>query len=84
MNKEASNKSAAPKNKAKHAGSSKANDLRDKSVVDLDAILVKAKAELLDLRIRKGSGQLDNPIRLRTLRREIARIHTITSQKKAV
>jgi large subunit ribosomal protein L29 len=60
---------------------SKAAKLRDSSIADLDKDLAKAKAELLDLRIRKGSGQVDNPIRLRILRRDIARITTVAAEK---
>ena len=69
--------------KAKAKSESKAAKLRDSSSADLDKSLAKAKAELLDLRIRKNSGQVDNPIRLRILRRDIARITTIAAEKKA-
>ncbi|MDR2845318.1 MAG: 50S ribosomal protein L29 [Puniceicoccales bacterium] len=59
----------------------KAAKLRDSSHSDLDIALGKAKAELLDLRIRQSSGQVDNPIRLRILRRDIARTTTILAEK---
>ena len=60
----------------------KAAALRDLSVEDL-----RAKAKELDdqsfrLRLQKAMGQLESPIRLRTTRREVARIKTIIRQKE--
>jgi large subunit ribosomal protein L29 len=49
--------------------------------------LVSRKRELRDetfhLRIQQQSGQLENPSQLRTIRREVARIETVLTQKKA-
>ena len=57
-------------------------ELRDLSVDDLRA---KAK-ELVDqsfrLRLQKAMGQLESPIKVRTTRRELARIKTIIRQKE--
>ncbi len=39
--------------------------------------------ERLDLVIKKASGKLDNPLRLRLLRRDIARIKTVEAGRKA-
>jgi len=60
----------------------KTAELRDLSVEDL-----RAKAKELDdqgfrLRLEKAMGQLESPIRLRTTRREVARIKTIIRQKE--
>ena len=60
----------------------KTAELRDLSVEDL-----RAKAKELDdqgfrLRLQKAMGQLESPIRLRTTRREAARIKTIIRQKE--
>ena len=60
----------------------KTAELRDLSVEDL-----RAKAKALDdqgfrLRLQKAMGQLESPIRLRTTRREVARIKTIIRQKE--
>jgi large subunit ribosomal protein L29 len=57
-------------------------ELRDLSVEDL-----KAKAKELDdqgfrLRLQKAMGQLDSPIKVRTTRRDLARIKTIIRQKE--
>ena len=60
----------------------KAAALRDLSVEDL-----RAKARELDdqsfrLRLQKAMGQLESPIKVRTTRRELARIKTIIRQKE--
>ena len=60
----------------------KTAELRDLSVEDL-----RAKARELDdqsfrLRLQKAMGQLESPIRVRTARRELARIKTIIRQKE--
>ena len=60
----------------------KAAELRDLSVEDL-----RAKAKELDdqsfrLRLQKAMGQLESPIKVRTTRRELARIKTIIRQKE--
>ena len=60
----------------------KTAELRDLSVADL-----KAKAKELDdqsfrLRLQKAMGQLDSPIKVRTTRRELARIKTVIRQKE--
>jgi large subunit ribosomal protein L29 len=60
----------------------KAAALRDLSVEDL-----RAKAKELDdqsfrLRLQKAMGQLESPIKVRTTRRELARIKTIIRQKE--
>ena len=60
----------------------KTAELRDLSVEDL-----RAKARELDdqsfrLRLQKAMGQLESPIRVRTTRRELARIKTIIRQKE--
>ena len=60
----------------------KTAELRDLSVEDL-----RAKAKELDdqsfrLRLQKAMGQLESPIKVRTTRRELARIKTIIRQKE--
>ena len=57
-------------------------ELRDLTVEDL-----RAKAKELDdqsfrLRLQKAMGQLESPIKVRTTRRELARIKTIIRQKE--
>jgi large subunit ribosomal protein L29 len=55
----------------------KAFDLRDKSKQELKDMLEGLHKELFNLRFRRGAQELPNPLRLRTLRRDIARIKTV-------
>ncbi|GLU49300.1 50S ribosomal protein L29 [Nocardiopsis ansamitocini] len=54
-----------------------ATELRDQSSEDLVGKLKEAKEELFNLRFQAATGQLDNHSRLRTVKREIARIYTV-------
>ncbi|WP_067964582.1 50S ribosomal protein L29 [Nocardiopsis trehalosi] len=54
-----------------------AQELRSESQEDLVAKLKEAKEELFNLRFQAATGQLDNHNRLRTVKREIARIYTV-------
>ncbi|MEY9215176.1 large subunit ribosomal protein L29 [Thermobifida halotolerans] len=54
-----------------------ATELRGYSVEELVGKLKEAKEELFNLRFQAATGQLDNNSRLRTVKREIARIYTV-------
>ncbi|GHD23594.1 MULTISPECIES: 50S ribosomal protein L29 [Nocardiopsis] len=54
-----------------------ATELREQSIEDLVGKLKEAKEELFNLRFQAATGQLDNHSRLRTVKREIARIYTV-------
>lgn len=56
-------------------------DLRSQSVADLNAQLVEAKKELFNLRFQNATNQLDNTARIKEVRKNIARIQTIMTQK---
>ena len=59
-------------------------DLKQKSVVELNEELVAAKKELFNLRFQNATNQLDNTSRIKEVRRNIARIQTaITAASKA-
>jgi len=59
-------------------------ELRKKSIADLNEELVAAKKELFNLRFQNATNQLENTSRIREVRRNIARIQTvITEMKKA-
>ena len=59
-------------------------DLKAKSVVELNEELVAAKKELFNLRFQNATNQLDNTSRIKEVRRNIARIQTaITAASKA-
>ena len=58
----------------------KIKEIREKSVEDLADARRSMKQETFNLRIQQKSGQLENPARLRTLRRSIARIETVLTE----
>ena len=60
----------------------KAGDLRVMTVDQLGDQLMKLKKERFNLRFQRASGQLENTARVRQVRRDIARIETITRQKR--
>ncbi|MEO0794736.1 MAG: 50S ribosomal protein L29 [Verrucomicrobiota bacterium] len=61
----------------------KAKDIRELSPEELNKKLRDTRDELVNLRVRKQVGQVENPSQLRSLRRDIARIETILNQKEA-
>ena len=56
-------------------------ELRDLGDEELFARLESDKEELFNLRFQLATGQLDNPMRIKDVRHEIARILTITSER---
>ncbi len=56
-------------------------DLRSKSVDELNTALVDAKKELFNLRFQNATNQLSNTARITEVRKNIARIQTVISQK---
>ncbi|MCL1999218.1 MAG: 50S ribosomal protein L29 [Turicibacter sp.] len=56
--------------------------LRDKTENELKTELVSAKKELFNLRFQNATNQLDNTARIRQVRKNIARINTIITQKQ--
>jgi len=56
--------------------------LKDKTPVELAALSRDLRQELFNLRLQKASSQLEKPARLRTLRRDIARVETALSALK--
>ena len=60
----------------------KAADLRVMTVDQLGDELMKLRKERFNLRFQRASGQLENTVRVRQVRRDIARIETITRQKR--
>ena len=61
----------------------KATDLRAMTEDQLSDELLKLKKEQLNLRFQGATGQLENTARLRTLRRDVARIKTVQRQQRA-
>lgn len=56
-------------------------DLKDKSVEELNNDLVAAKKELFNLRFQNATNQLDNTSRIKEVRKNIARIQTVMTEK---
>ena len=60
----------------------KTEDLRGRTVDELNDQLVALKKEQFNLRFLRASGQLENTARVRTVRRDIARIMTVLGQRQ--
>ena len=58
------------------------DDLRDKTMDELGVELVNAKKELFNLRFQNATNQLDNTARIHDVRKNIARIQTVITQKR--
>ena len=58
-------------------------DLKTKSASELNEELVAAKKELFNLRFQNATNQLDNTSRIKEVRRNIARIQTVITEKAA-
>ena len=61
----------------------KAADVRAMTLDQLDDEVLKLKKEQFNLRFQRATGQLENTSRVRTIRRDIARMKTIAAQKRA-
>lgn len=60
----------------------KAHELDELSNVDLETKLREAKEELFNLRFQSATGQLESHGRLRSVKRDIARIYTVVRERE--
>ncbi len=60
----------------------KAHELDEMNDVDLEARLREAKEELFNLRFQAATGQLESHGRLRTVKKDIARIYTVVRERE--
>ena len=60
----------------------KTKEIRELSVSELDIKLRETREQLLQLRLRKQTGQVDKPHLLHLYRKDIARLETIVHAKK--
>ncbi|GAA1476646.1 50S ribosomal protein L29 [Nocardioides aestuarii] len=60
----------------------KAHELDDMTDIDLEAKLREAKEELFNLRFQAATGQLESHGRLRTVKKDIARIYTVVRERE--
>ena len=58
------------------------SELMGKTADELQKDLVSAKKELFNLRFQHATGQLENPVQMRELKRNIARVKTIIREKE--
>jgi large subunit ribosomal protein L29 len=58
-------------------------EIRDLSVTEIDNKLRETREQLLQLRLRKNTGQVEKTHEIRVLRKDIARLETVRTQKKA-
>jgi large subunit ribosomal protein L29 len=59
----------------------KAKELRELSFEELDQKLAELKEELFNLRFQLATGQLENPMRVRAVRKDIARVKTVITER---
>jgi large subunit ribosomal protein L29 len=60
----------------------KAKDLREMTAKELAEKLNEYKAELFQLRFQLATGQLDNAMRIKSVKRDIARVQTVAREKE--
>lgn len=60
----------------------KAKELRDLSIEELEAKGRELRAELFNARIKHVTGQLENTAKVRTLRRDVARVETVLHERR--
>jgi large subunit ribosomal protein L29 len=58
------------------------NSLRDLTDVELNQKLLDSKSELFNLRFQLATGQLENPLKIRTVRKDIARVKTVIRERE--
>ena len=61
----------------------KANDIRERSDDELRKTLGDLEEQLFKLRFQKSTGQIENPIKIREVRKDIARVLTVINQRQA-
>lgn len=61
----------------------KAQDLRDKTPDQLREELASLKKEAFNLRFQQATGQLESTARMRSVKRDVARLNTILNEKAA-
>ena len=60
----------------------KTNEIREMSVEELETKLAGLKDELFNLRFQMATGQLDNPMKIREVKKSLAQIKTIQRERE--
>ena len=61
----------------------KASELRDKSLTELEEVLLELRQEQFNLRMQQGIGQLSRPSEMTQARKNVARVKTIMNEQTA-
>ena len=61
----------------------KANEVRKMSASELESKLVDLKKDLFNLRLQHATNQLDNPVKIRETKHDIARVKTVLAELAA-
>jgi large subunit ribosomal protein L29 len=59
----------------------KARELREKSIEELRNTESDLREQLFKLRFQKATGQIENPVKIRLVRKDIARVQTILAER---
>lgn len=60
----------------------KTNEIRKLTTEEINKKIVESKEELLKLRFKQATGGLENPARIRELRKDVARFKTILKERE--
>lgn len=60
----------------------KAEEIRELTAAELDQKLAELKEELFNLRFQMATSQLDNPMRMRAVKKDIARVKTVMRERE--
>jgi len=60
----------------------KAAQLREQSMEELQRMLGDLEDQLFKLRFQKSTGQIENPVKIREVRRDIARVLTVLNERR--
>ena len=60
----------------------KAEEIREKTSNELDKELIDLKKELFKLRFQMATNQLDNPMKLKSVKRDLARVKTVIRERE--
>ena len=60
----------------------KTNDIRKLSTEEINTKITESKEELFNLRMKQATGSLENPARIRELRKTVARLKTILRERE--
>ncbi len=60
----------------------KMKEIREKTIPELESKLLEIKKNILSLKFKKATGQLENVMAIRNLKKDVARIETTIKQKK--